>query len=140
MTLVQLDSVSHWYGEQRALRDVSLQLEAGCIGLLGPNGAGKSTLLKILLGLLQPTSGRGRVLGLDIGRAGAELRRVIGYMPESDALIPGLCGAEYVALAGELCGMPRRQAQRRAHEVLSTLDLEEARYRKLEEYSTGMKQ
>ena len=61
-------------------------------------------------------------------------------MPEADALIPGLPGAEYVALAGELYGMPRRKAQRRAHEVLTYLDLEDARYRRLEEYSTGMKQ
>src|SRR5438034_4112418 len=65
---------------------------------------------------------------------------MIGYMPQTDALVPGLRGAEYVALAGELYGMPRRQAQRRAHEVLTYLDLEDARYRRLEEYSTGMKQ
>src|SRR5205823_4551299 len=78
--------------------------------------------------------------GYDIGRAGASLRRAIGYMPEPDALVPGLRGAEYVALAGELYGMPRRQAARRAHEVLSYLELEDARYRALEEYSTGMKQ
>jgi ABC-2 type transport system ATP-binding protein len=61
-------------------------------------------------------------------------------MPEADSLIPGLRGAEYVALAGELYGMPRKQALRRAHEVLTYLDLEDARYRRLEEYSTGMKQ
>ncbi len=61
-------------------------------------------------------------------------------MPEADALVPGLCGAEYVALAGELYGMPPREAQRRAHEILTYLELEDARYRRLEEYSTGMKQ
>ena len=113
----------------------------GRIGLLGPNGAGKSTLLKILLGLLPPSSGSGRVLGqrprpFD----GIDLRRAVGYMPEADALVPGLRGAEYVALAGELYGMPPREAQRRAHEVLTYLELEDARYRRLEEYSTGMKQ
>ena len=68
------------------------------------------------------------------------LRRLIGFMPEADALVPGLTGVEYVSLAGELYGMPRREAQRRAHEVLSYLELEEARYRRVEEYSTGMKQ
>src|SRR4029077_5940209 len=72
--------------------------------------------------------------------AGTGLRRTIGYMPESDALVPGLTGAEYVSLAGELCGMPRKQAERRAHELLTFLELEDARYRRLEEYSTGMKQ
>src|SRR5262249_15623262 len=116
-------------------------LEEGRIGLLGPNGAGKSTLLKILLGLLTPSSGRGQVLGHELSPTnGADLRRAVGYMPEADALVPGLCGAEYVSLAGELYGMPRRQAQRRAHELLTALGLEEARYRHLEEYSTGMKQ
>jgi ABC-2 type transport system ATP-binding protein len=61
-------------------------------------------------------------------------------MSEADALVPGMRGAEYVAVAGELCGMARKQALRRAHEVLSYLGLEDARYRLLEEYSTGMKQ
>ena len=138
--MIVLHNVTRWYGDFQALRDVTFQLPPGRVGLLGPNGAGKSTLLKILLGLLPPSSGEGRVLGHVIGRDGAALRRAIGYMPEADALIPGLRGAEYVALAGELYGMPRREAQRRAHEVLTYLELEDARYRRLEEYSTGMKQ
>jgi ABC-2 type transport system ATP-binding protein len=138
--LVELHQVSRRFGTVLALSDVSLALPPGRIGLLGPNGAGKSTLLKILLGLLPPSGGEGRVLGQSIKGSGAALRRAIGYMPEADALIPGLRGAEYVALAGELYGMPRREAQRRSHEVLTYLELEDARYRKLEEYSTGMKQ
>jgi ABC-2 type transport system ATP-binding protein len=137
---IELDHVSRSFGAQEALRDVSLRLEHGRIGLLGPNGAGKSTLMKILLGLLPPSAGTGRVLGHDLRGAGVALRRAIGYMPEADALVPGLRGADYVALAGELYGMPRKQALRRAHEVLSYLDLGEARYRRLEEYSTGMRQ
>ena len=139
-SLIELDHVLRWYGSQHALRDVTVRLPPGRIGLLGPNGAGKSTLLKILLGLLPPSSGTGRVLGLDLGRSGVELRRAVGYMPEADALVPGLRGAEYVALAGELYGMPPREARRRADEVLTYLELEDARYRRLEEYSTGMKQ
>jgi ABC-2 type transport system ATP-binding protein len=162
--LIDLHHVSRWYGKQRALDDVSLHLPPGRIGLLGPNGAGKSTLLKILLGLLPPSAGTGEVFGHpllpagdglaalarpgqalralagDLFGGGSTLRRTVGYMPEADALVPGLRGAEYVALAGELYGMPRKQALRRAHEVLTYLDLEDARYRLLEEYSTGMKQ
>jgi len=159
MAFIDLENISRWYGTHQALKDVSLHLDPGRVGLLGPNGAGKSTLLKILLGLLPPSAGTGCVLGHDLGHGedtashgiaaffdgeavaqGSDLRRAIGYMPEADALIPGLRGAEYVALAGELYGMPRREAQRRAHEVLSYLGLEDARYRLLEEYSTGMKQ
>jgi ABC-2 type transport system ATP-binding protein len=164
MSFIELANLNRWYGSHQALRDVTLQLNRGRIGLLGPNGAGKSTLLKILLGLLPPSSGTGSVLGHPLPPAekiatdkhrftqmigarlgssvanGVLLRRAIGYMPEADALIPGLCGAEYVSLAGELYGMPRLEAQRRAHEVLTYLGLEDARYRRLEEYSTGMKQ
>jgi ABC-2 type transport system ATP-binding protein len=139
-TLIELHDVSRWYGAFQALRDVTFHLAPGRIGLLGPNGAGKSTLLKILLGLLPPSSGSVRILGRDITHDGAALRRMVGYMPEADGLIPGLTGVEFVALAGELYGMPRQEARRRAHEVLTYLELEEARYRKLEEYSTGMKQ
>src|SRR5262245_23272841 len=143
--LIELDHIGRVFGSVAALRNVSLRLKPGRIGLLGPNGAGKSTLLKILMGLLSPTSGVGRVLDHPIsanrdGEGDYELRRLIGFMPEADALVPGLRGVDYVCLAGELYGLPRKQAIRRAHEVLSYLDLEEARYRKLEEYSTGMKQ
>lgn len=138
--LIDLRKLSRWYGSFQALREVTFQLLPGRIGLLGPNGAGKSSLLKILLGLLPPSSGEGWVLGHPLGADETALRRALGYMPEADALVPGLCGAEYVALAGELYGMPRREAQRRAHEVLTYLELEDARYRRLEEYSTGMKQ
>jgi ABC-2 type transport system ATP-binding protein len=140
MAFIELNHLSRWYGSCRALADVSLQLEPGRIGLLGPNGAGKSTLLKILMGLLDPSSGTGRVLDHELGQNGVRLRQKIGYMSEADALVPGLRGAEYVALAGELYGMSRKQARRRAHEVLTDLGLEDARYRLLEEYSTGMKQ
>jgi ABC-2 type transport system ATP-binding protein len=143
--LVRLESITRTFGAFDALDDVTLALPPGRIGLLVPNGAGKSTLLKILMGLIPPTSGTGRVLDEELGgdrdAAGNwRLRRLIGFMPEADALVPGLKGVEYVSLAGELYGMPRREAQRRAHEVLSYLELEEARYRRVEEYSTGMKQ
>ena len=143
--LIELVNVRREFGPFVALHGVTLSLPAGRIGLLGPNGAGKSTLLKILMGLVPPTSGTGRVLNQRLGgdtdsANNWALRRNIGFMPEAEALVPGLTGIEYVSLAGELCGMPRRQAQRRAHEVLGYLQLEEARYRNVEQYSAGMKQ
>lgn len=138
--LLDLYDIGRTFGSHTALSGVTLTLPPGRIGLLGPNGAGKSTLLKLLMGLLPPTSGRGRLLGHPLDVDDWRLRRLVGFMPEADALVPGLTGAEYVALAGELYGMPRRQAMRRAHEVLGFLGLEEARYRKVDEYSLGMKQ
>lgn len=138
--LVELNGLSHFYGKFQALKDISLKIEPGAIGLVGQNGAGKSTLLKLLLGLMQPTSGGGSVLGCDLVREQHLLRCRIGFMPEAESLIPGVRGVDLVALAGELSGMPRRQAQRRAHEVLSYLELDEVRYRQCDEYSVGMKQ
>jgi ABC-2 type transport system ATP-binding protein len=140
MPLIELEHVTHDYGAVRALSDVSLSIEPGAVGLIGQNGAGKSTLLKILLGLIRPTRGSGTVLGLDIHRDGPELRGRVGFMPEVESIIPRMRGVELVGLAGELCGMPRKHALRRAHEVLSYMGLEEARYRRCEEYSVGMKQ
>lgn len=143
--LIELTEITRTFGAFTALRGVTLSLPPGRIGLLGPNGAGKSTLLKILMGLIPPTSGRGRVLDEELGgdrdnTGNWRLRRLIGFMPEADALVPGLTGVEYVSLAGQLYGMPGADATRRAHEVLSYLELEEARYRRVDEYSAGMKQ
>ena len=143
--LLDLQGITRTFGAFTALHGVTLRLPPGRVGLLGPNGAGKSTLLKILMGLIPPTAGSGRVLDQALGgdRDAAtnwQLRRLIGFMPEAEALVPGLTGVEYVSLAGELYGMSRRQAQRRAHEVLSYLGLDEARYRNVEDYSAGMKQ
>lgn len=139
-SLLQLDDVTHFYGRVRALHEVSLSVPPGAVGLVGQNGAGKSTLMQILLGLIRPTRGRARVLDQNVRGAGRALRGRIGFMPERESLVPGLNGIEYAALAGELYGMPRKQALRRAHETLSYLGLEDARYRKVEQYSVGMKQ
>jgi ABC-2 type transport system ATP-binding protein len=140
MALIELDHVCRRYAEQLALVDVTAKVHPGIIGLLGPNGAGKSTLLKVLLGLLPASEGTARVLGMEVGESGLSLRRQVGYMPEADAIIPGMRGIEFIILAGRLHGLSHRQASRRAHEILSCLGLEEVRYRAVEEYSTGMKQ
>jgi ABC-2 type transport system ATP-binding protein len=137
MSLVEINNLSFSYGSIQALRDMNLSLQPGTVGLVGNNGAGKSTLLKVLLGLLQPQVGGGTVLGFDIGHQNRHLRGRIGYMPESAATVPLLRGVEFVALSGELYGMPWRDARRRAHEVLNYIDLGELRYRRLDEYSSG---
>jgi ABC-2 type transport system ATP-binding protein len=138
--VVQCDNVSVRYGKNVALRDVTTSFLPGAVGLLGPNGAGKSTLLKALLGFLKPESGTLTVLGLDVATAPLEIRSRLGYMPESDAHIPGMNAVSFVAYCGELAGLPAADAMQRAHEVLYYVGLGEARYRNLETYSTGMKQ
>jgi ABC-2 type transport system ATP-binding protein len=138
--VVTLDEVTVTYGRQPALQEVTASFAAGAVGLLGPNGAGKSTMIKALLGLIVPDRGRLRVLGLDVAASPLEIRSRIGYMPESQAHIPGMNAVSFVAYCGELSGLPRADAMQRAHEVLFYVGLGEARYRNLETYSAGMKQ
>ena len=138
--MVQLERVSVKYGKHWALRDVTAKFPAGAVGLLGPNGAGKSTMIKALLGLVSPDQGAMTVLDLDVTQAPLEIRARVGYMPESDAHIPGMNAVSFVAYCGELSGLPRADAMQRAHEVLYYVGLGEARYRNVETYSTGMKQ
>src|SRR5687767_13905159 len=138
--VVQADRLSVRYGKNLALKDVTATFPAGAVGLLGPNGAGKSTLLKALLGFLVPEQGSMRVLGLDVATSPLEIRERIGYMPESDAHIPGMNAVSFVSYCAQLSGLPAVDAMQRAHEVLYYVGLGEARYRNLETYSTGMKQ
>src|SRR5262245_15986116 len=138
--VVSLENVSVLYGKNAALRGVTTTFTGGAVGLLGPNGAGKSTMIKALLGFVVPTSGRMRVLGLDVAQSPLDIRARVGYMPESDAHIPGMNAVAFVAYCAELSGLPRVDATQRAHEVLFYVGLGEARYRNVETYSSGMKQ
>ena len=138
--IIVLENLQVHYGDFEALRGITLRLTNGSIGLVGRNGAGKSTLMRLMLGLVPPSSGGGSVLGIDLGSPGWQLRQAVGFMPENDAFLLGMRGLEQVALAGELCGLGQRQSIRRAHEVLTYVGLSEARYRNVEQYSTGMKQ
>jgi ABC-2 type transport system ATP-binding protein len=137
---IEVKDLHFSYGKVTALAGVSLKLGEGAAGLLGPNGAGKSTLLRILLGFLSPDRGEGKVLGYNIQGQQSLLRRYVGYMPEDDCLIPGMDAVTFASYFGELAGMPRQEAMKRAHEVLFYVGLGESRYRMLETYSAGMKQ
>lgn len=137
---VEIKQIHFSYGKIQALNGIDIRLPQGAIGLLGPNGAGKSTLLRILLGFLVPDSGEGSVLGYDIRNQQTMIRRYVGYMPEDDCFIPGMDAVSFTSYMGELSGMPRQEAMKRAHEVLYYVGLEESRYRMLETYSAGMRQ
>lgn len=138
--IIELDRISFSYRDIRAIDDISIEIGTGIFGLLGPNGAGKTTLLKVILGFLNPQSGHGKVLGFDITSGRKTARRKIGYMPETECLIPGIDAVSFTAYLGELSGMPRQEAVKRAHEVLYYVGLEESRYRNVETYSSGMHQ
>ncbi len=138
--LIQLQGLGHAYGGRPTLSGLTVALHRGSIGLLGPNGAGKTTLIRCLLGLIDPAHGQLRVLGLDPRTEAPKIRQRVGYMPENEAYFADLSGYESVVFAARLCGLPRSEAIRRAHEVLDYAGLDEARYRPMAGYSTGMKQ
>ncbi|MEE8105563.1 MAG: ABC transporter ATP-binding protein [Planctomycetota bacterium] len=137
--IISTENLTKHFGATLALESVSCAIEPGTTGLLGPNGAGKTTLLRILLGLL-PAKGKATVLDIDPMRQPLAVRARLGYMPESECLIPGLTGVEAVSFMGRISGMPSRAALQRAHEVLYFVGLGEARYREVGEFSTGMQQ
>jgi ABC-2 type transport system ATP-binding protein len=139
-SLVSVQSLTKRYPGVVALQDLTLELEPGIIGLVGANGAGKSTLLKILLGLLEPTSGSATVLGFDVARHGLALRRHLGYLPEHECLPPDASATEFVTHMARISGLPAGAARERAAEMLRHVGLFEERYRLIGGYSTGMKQ
>src|SRR5258705_8594894 len=138
--VIETQALCKVYGQQRALDSVNLQVAPGAIGLLGPNGAGKSTFMKCLLQLQPITSGSAKLLGREVGREGRDIRKRVGYTPEQDCHIPGMVGCEYVTYCAQLCGLPFRAARQRAHEMLDFVGMGQERYRKIDTYSTGMKQ
>ncbi len=140
--VLALDGLEKAFGRVRALDGLTADIPAGAVGLLGPNGAGKTTLIKLVLGLLHADGGSVRLAGLDprVRAQRLALRRIVGYMPESDCLIPGRSGIELVVTLGRVTGLSAADAMTRAHEVLDYVGLEEHRYRGLDQYSTGMKQ
>lgn len=141
VALIATDSLTKTFGDRvTALDQLSVAIPPGIVGLVGANGAGKSTLIKILLGLLTPTAGSARVLGLDPVADAAAVRARVGYLPEHDCLPPDLTAAELVTHLGRMSGLPRTAARERASEALRHVGLYEERYRQVGGYSTGMRQ
>ena len=141
MPLVETRELTKRYGHQvLALDSLSLRVSEGVTGVVGANGAGKSTLIKILLGLLDPTSGGATLLGYDVATQGPILRQYVGYMPEHDCLPPDVSATDFVIHMARINGLPTASARERAAETLRHVGLFEERYRPIGTYSTGMKQ
>jgi ABC-2 type transport system ATP-binding protein len=139
-TLIVVDRLTKRYGQDViALNDISFRITDGITGILGENGAGKSTAIKILLGLLQPTSGSASILGQN-ALSDVSVRARIGYMPEHDCLPSQPSAAEFLTHMAEVSGLPPSQARVRAADTLRHVGLFEERYRAIGGYSTGMKQ
>ncbi len=137
--LLRVQGLTKKYGTFVALNDVSFTISSGITGILGENGAGKSTAIKILLGILQPTSGSATVLGQNASKD-VTVRARVGYMPEHDCLPSQVSAAEFLTHMAEVSGLPPSMAPTRAADTLRHVGLFEERYRAIGGYSTGMKQ
>lgn len=127
------------FGALVAVQDVNLEVAPGqFFGFLGPNGAGKSTTIRMLTGLLAPTSGRMEILGLDLVRNPAEVKRQIGVVPEGMALFARLTGSEFLNFAGRMYGLDRKTAANRTVELLEFMQLSDQPKALIADYSHGM--
>jgi len=138
--LITARELTRRYGAVTALDSLTVTVPEGITGLVGANGAGKSTFVKVLLGLIDPTSGDAAVLGHDVVRDREAIRALVGYMPEHDCLPPEMSAAEFVSFMARCSGLPATAARERAAEVLRHVGLFEERYRPMGGYSTGMAQ
>jgi len=128
------------YGDFTAVNDVSFMIEEGEVfGLLGPNGAGKSTTIAMLSGLFPPTSGGGVIGGLDVVRDLAEVKQIIGVVPQDLALYPTLSGHENVSFFGELYGLRGKALRTRVDTVIGYVGMSERAKDRVQTYSGGMK-
>ena len=137
MTSVELDGVSHWYGNVVAVNDITMTIGPGVTGLLGPNGAGKSTLLHMIAGLLEPSRGR-----LTVGESPSwhnpDIYRRIGIITERDSAYGFLSGEEFVRATARLHGCPDPAAA--ARRAIGLVDLVGPMSRRISTYSKGMRQ
>ena len=134
------DLTKRYPGGVIALESLSLEIEPGIIGLVGSNGAGKSTLLKILLGLVEPTSGSATVLDFDVAVSGIAIRELVGYMPEHDCLPAGHDRHGHRVAPRDDLGPAARRRPRADGGGAPPRGLHEERYRAIGGYSTGMSQ
>ena len=138
--LIRVAGLTKRYPGVTAVDDLTLDLPRGRIGLVGANGAGKSTIFRLLLGLAHPTEGQVEVCGIDVGQDPIRVRSRLGYMPEHDCLPLDQTAADVVSTFGELSGLPARAARQRASDILDLVGLDEARFRPISGFSTGMRQ
>jgi ABC-2 type transport system ATP-binding protein len=138
--LLRIERLTKRYPAVTAIDDLSVEVPRGRIGLVGANGAGKTTTFRLLLGLAHPTTGTVEVCGVNVAEDPIGVRSRLGYMPEHDCLPLDQTAADVVSTFGELSGLPARAARQRASDILDLVGLDEARFRPISGFSTGMRQ
>ena len=140
-TLIETHNLVKQYGKFVAVNNVSFDVRAGEVfGFLGPNGAGKTTTIKMIVGLLQPTSGTVKVAGYDSQSQALDAKAASGYVPDTPNLYAKLTGRELLRFVGDLYDVDRAQATHRIDELLRMFDLADAADETVDSYSHGMQQ
>lgn len=136
---IETTNLTKVFGSLRAVDQVNLKVEAGCFyGFLGPNGAGKSTTIKILTGLMAPTSGTARLLGMDLAVHPLEIKQRIGVVPEDLCLFQNLTAREYLTFMARMYRVPKSDYTGRIEELLSLLGIADTGKTLVLEFSHGM--
>ena len=139
--LISVRGLTKSFGSKAVLRGIDLDVAPGqVLGYIGPNGAGKTTTVKILTGMLDPFDGQAAVCGFDIRREPLEVKRRIGYVPESAALYDALTPREYLGFIGQLYGLAEEEIQRRTTEMLGLFGLAAELDQRMATFSKGMRQ
>ncbi len=138
--MIAIEGLDKRYGDFHAVDNLSLAVARGEVfGFLGPNGAGKTTTIRMLMGILVPTSGRALIDGLDCHRQAADVKRRVGYLPDSPIFYDFLRGREILQFVGEMHGLTRGESSARTERLLDELGLDDAAAEYAVNYSMGMK-
>jgi ABC-2 type transport system ATP-binding protein len=139
--LIEVEHLTKSYGQARAVNDISFQVERGeILGFLGPNGAGKTTTMRVLTGYLPATSGTARIAGYDVFEQSMEVRKRIGYLPETPPLYPDMSVQDYLAFVARIKGVPAGEISRRLEEAMRMANITNKRYELIKRLSRGYKQ
>src|SRR5687768_8496250 len=139
--VVETQELTKKFADFTALDRLTIQVNAGQIlGFIGPNGAGKTTAIRILVGLLRPTSGTARIAGADCVRDSRQIKRLVGYMPDTFGSYDNMRVTEYLDFFGAAFQIPRHERIRRIDQVLETTNSVWMKDRFVESLSHGMKQ
>jgi len=140
-SIICVHGLTKSFGDKQVLRGVDLEVSTGqVLGYIGPNGAGKTTTVKILIGMLGGFGGNVSVCGFDIATDPLEVKRRIGYVPESAAMYDTLTPMEYLSFVGRLYGLDAAVVDRRAHDMLGLLGLSDELDQRMSTFSKGMRQ
>src|ERR1700733_9093540 len=122
--MIVVNQLTKRFGAQTAVDCLSFDIPPGqIVGFLGPNGAGKSTTLKMLTGMIEPTSGTASICGFDLARDPIQVKRNVGFVPESGAVFESLTGLEYLEMVAALYGIPQSAARERIKQFIAFFDL-----------------